>query len=268
MSQQQIVIVTGGAQGIGLATVQKFMTNRAYVIIIDKNPLQAHVKYNLNQLQVNQYGKYRFVQYDFLQVNSIKQFVSDLNEHVLRGQKVDVLVNNHAMFAFGKIGLPGTGSKTQTDCNLDPLTWQKLFNVNVISYAMMMQEIVPFMNEDGSIINLCSTGSFHADAENICYNASKAAVAHMTRCAAKDLAPQKIRVNGVAPGSIFTEASIHHMGLLNKRISEGIKLFSAESPLNRQGSAHEVADLIYFLSTSQSSFIVGQIVGIDGGSLL
>ena len=215
MSKQQIVIVTGGAEGIGFATVQKFMNEGAYVIIIDKNPLQAHVKFNLNQLQAkdnDNHGQYRFVPYDFLHVNSITHFVSEMNERVLKGQKIDVLVNNHAMFAFGKIGIPGTGSKTQTDCNLDPLTWQKLFDVNVISYAIMMQEIVPLMNENGSIINLCSTGSFHADAENICYNASKAAVAHMTRCAAKDLAPQKIRVNGVAPGSILTDASIRHIG--------------------------------------------------------
>jgi len=67
---------------------------------------------------------------------------------------------------------------------------------------------------------------------------------------------------------VFPNNSFTHMSLLNKTISEGSKLFAVESPLNRQGLPVEVADLIYFLTTPQSSFIAGQIVGIDDGSLL
>ena len=189
--------------------------------------------------------------------------------------------------------MPHTGSKTETDCNIPLVEWKKVFEINVISQSMTIQAAIPFMvknkmqikkftnmefaenmkcYERASIVNLCSTGSFHAGAENVCYNSSKAALAHMTRCVAKDVGHSQIRLNGVAPGSVLTKASVDHMKLLfstsKKWLRHGKRAFAKESVMNRQAHPMEIANVIYFLASPQSSFITGQILVADGGALL
>jgi len=253
--RQRVVVVTGGNAGIGSETVTTFLLEGAFVISVD----QTHA----DEVGTN----YVSVKYDFNDLEGIESLAKDIWRHC--GQRpIDVLVINHAVFEFGKVGIPNTGSRTQTDRNLPVASWTNTFDVNVVSYAKLIETVSPFMWGGGSIITLCSTGSFHANAENICYNASKAAVAHLTRCAAKDLADRNIRVNGVAPGSILTQASKHHMRMLNLSVEEGKKRFAAESPLNRQGRPEEIADVIAFLASDKAAFIVGQIITVDGGALL
>jgi 3-oxoacyl-[acyl-carrier protein] reductase len=75
-------------------------------------------------------------------------------------------------------------------------------------------------------------------------------------------------VNGVAPGSILTAASVHHMQLLGLSVEEGTKRFGAQSLLNRQGRPEEIADVISFLASDQAAFVVGQIITVDGGATL
>ena len=263
-SEQKVVIVTGGNAGIGLATVCQFLEEGAYVISVDR----SHEDYSKTYMQqFYTSGNYHQVQYDFAVIHGIKTLARQIFE--LCGRRpIDVLVINHAMFTFGKVGIPGTGSETQTDRNVSVARWHETFDVNVVSYAKLIEAVFPFMEDGGAIVTLCSTGSFDANAENICYNASKAAVAHLTRCAAKDLAQCGVRVNGVAPGSILTQASLNHMRLLNMSEKEGKKRFAAESPLNRQGTPEEIADVISFLASEKAGFIVGQIITVDGGALL
>ena len=260
---EKIVVVTGGHAGIGLATVCKFLSEGATVISIDKS--------HTDGTSTHQGLEYHTLQYDFADIAGIAHLVSSKIAHVLnsRDYHIDVLVLNHAKFAFGKLGLPGFGSGTQTDRNVPSSEWRETFDVNVLSYAKMIEACTPHMRLcTGTVITLCSTGSFCADDENVCYNASKAAVAHLTRCAAKDLAQLGIRVNGVAPGSILTAASAHHMQLLGLSLEDGTKRFGAQSLLNRQGRPEEIANVISFLASDQAAFVVGQIITVDGGAML
>ena len=256
-AHQRVVVVTGGNAGIGLATVTTFLEEGAFVISVD----QTHTDDDIHT------PTYVSIRYDFDDLQGIELLAEDIWNRCGK-RPIDVLVINHAVFEFGKVGIPNTGSKTQTDRNLPVSSWMTTFDVNVISYAKLIETVSPVMWNGGAIITLCSTGSFHANAENICYNASKAAVAHLTRCAAKDLAQSNIRVNGVAPGSILTQASVNHMRMLNLSEEEGKKQFAAESPLNRQGRPEEIADVIAFLASDKATFIIGQIITVDGGPLL
>jgi NAD(P)-dependent dehydrogenase (short-subunit alcohol dehydrogenase family) len=260
---EKIVVVTGGHAGIGLATVCKFLDEGATVISIDKS--------HTDGTHSHAGRTYHTLQYDFADITGIAQLVSGGIAGVLNSRDfhIDVLVLNHAKFAFGKLGLPGFGSNTQTDRNVPCSEWRETFDVNVLSFAKMIEACTPHMRLcTGAVITLCSTGSFCADGENVCYNASKAAVAHLTRCAAKDLAQFGVRVNGVAPGSILTAASVHHMQLLGLSVEEGTKRFGAQSLLNRQGRPEEIADVISFLASEQAAFVVGQIITVDGGATL
>lgn len=260
---ERVVVVTGGHAGIGLATVCNFLSQGATVISIDKS--------HTDGISTHAGRKYHMLQHDFSDVAGIAQLVSGKIARVLNSRDfhIDVLVLNHAKFAFGKLGLPGFGSNTQTDRNVPASEWRETFDVNVLSYAKMIEACTPHMRLcTSAVITLCSTGSFCADGENVCYNASKAAVAHLTRCAAKDLAQFGIRVNGVAPGSILTAASVHHMQLLGLSVEDGTKLFGAQSLLNRQGRPEEIADVISFLASEQAAFVVGQIITVDGGATL
>lgn len=270
MSCRKIVIVTGACAGIGFATACKFLEEGAHVVAIDLPGKEPEDRKRLAAL-LRQNGSARldFIQHDFHDVDGIEQLGRDVYALVGIGEPIDVLVNNHAKFTFGKVGLAGTGSRTQTDRNVTVAEWKQTFDVNVLSYAKLIEVFAPMIRmHTGAIVNLCSTGSFHADAECVCYNASKAAVAHLTRCVAKDLAQFGIRVNGVAPGSILTQASLDHMLLLNLSEKEGKKQFAAGNLLNRQGMPEEIAGVISFLVSRQAAFIVGQIISVDGGALL
>lgn len=260
---EKIVVVTGGRAGIGLATVCKFLDEGATVISIDKS--------HTNGTHSDAGRKYHTLQHDFADITGIAQLVRGGIAGVFNSRDfhIDVLVLNHAKFAFGKLGVPGLGSNTQTDRNVPCSEWRETFDVNVLSYAKMIEACTPHMRlRTGAVITLCSTGSFCADGENVCYNASKGAVATLTRCAAKDLAQFGVRVNGVAPGSILTGASVHHMQQLGLSVEEGTKRFAAQSPLNRQGCPKEIADVISFLASDQAAFVVGQIITVDGGATL
>lgn len=267
---QKIVVVTGAFAGIGFATACKFLEDGAHVIAIDLPTKKLEDETRIaTLLRKHITARFDFIPHDFHDVDGIQELGRHVYSIISIGRPIDVLVNNHAKFTFGKVGLAGTGSRTQTDRNVSVAEWQQTFDVNVVSYAKLIEVFAPMMRtHTGAIINLCSTGSFHADAENICYNASKAAVAHLTRCAAKDLAQFGIRVNGVAPGSILTQASLNHMRLLGLTEEEGKKRFAAESLLNRQGKPEEIADVISFLASEKAAFIVGQIITVDGGALL
>lgn len=287
------VIITGGSNGIGFATACTFLRDKnTHVVIIDKNPVTEICKQKLDKIK-HATSRFSFEEFNFVNTDQIAEMIKKVFHHLLKQQNIHVLINNHAKFGFGKLGIPQTGSKTKTDCNIPIIDWSEMFEINVISHAKTIEAVIPYMSknqvqmqkfenmqcashmksyERGSIINLCSTGSFHADAENVCYNSSKAALAHMTRCVAKDVGQFQIRVNAVAPGSVLTQASEDHMKLLfsteKKWLRRGRRAFAKESVLNRQAHPMEIANVIHFLASPQSSFITGQIIVADGGALL
>jgi dihydroanticapsin dehydrogenase len=168
--------------------------------------------------------------------------------------RVDILVNDAAAFVLK--GLDAT-----------PEDWHRSLGTNVIGTALISRFASEQMkkNGGGAIVNIGSQSAFFAQREFLCYSSTKAAIVHMTRLMALDLAPFKIRVNTVCPGTIVTGATLGHVA------REGITLEQFEATeggrtiLGRTGTPREVAYAILFLASDEASFITAACLLVDGG---
>ena len=194
-----------------------------------------------------------FVHIDTSDRESVKAGVAEVVDAL---GPVDTLVNNAAAFVFGKV-------EDQTDD-----TWTKVFGVNVVGYANCVEAVLPHMRAlgGGSIVNIASISSFIAQPEFVPYNASKGAVAQLTRCLAMDLAPDNIRVNGVCPGTIRTRATDKHIDSLGLDREQAYREFGQDALMNRMGRPEEIANGVLFLASDEASFMTGAHLVIDGGA--
>ncbi len=165
-------------------------------------------------------------------------------------QKVDILIN----VAGGLVG-------RHLVADMEESFWDLVIGLNLKTVFLMTKATLPFMNDGGSIVNFTSQaardgGGFGASA----YATAKGGVLTFTRSMAKELAPRKIRVNAVSPGMINTTFhNVHTKPEIRQKVA-------ASTPLGREGEAPEVADLVMYLASSNSSFITGESVEINGGT--
>lgn len=168
-----------------------------------------------------------------------------------RFKRLDVLVNNAGILEHALLGMiPAVMART-------------VLNVNTLGPLLHMQEAARLMSrhQSGSIINLTSiVGRFGMEGESV-YAASKAAVIGMTMAAAKELAPKNIRVNAVAPGFIDTDMTRQ---LPADKFADRLKSVK----MNRIGRPEDIANVILFLASDSSSYVTGQVIGVDGGMLV
>jgi NAD(P)-dependent dehydrogenase (short-subunit alcohol dehydrogenase family) len=173
---------------------------------------------------------------------------------------VDVLVNNAAH---------GGNYKTLMDSRLD--SWRKTMELNVFATLGLTQQIVPLMKgRDGRIIMINTTGSLRAREAGGAYGGSKAALAHITRCLAKELGPQGIRVNSIHPGHIMGEHWIEHYS--QQAAARGISFdeivaeVSSQHALRYVTDASEIAGTAVFLASDLAKPITGQSIVVDCGA--
>ena len=147
----------------------------------------------------------------------------------------------------------------ETDAEL----FERHIRVNQLGCFLGMKCVVPVMERSGggSIVNISSVAGLRGSPGAIAYSATKWALRGMTKAAAIDLAPKKIRVNSVHPGPIYTE-------MLNVRTPEQNARRVQQVPMRRMGTAEEVARLVVFLLADESGYITGSEVAIDGGATL
>lgn len=245
-------IVTGSGNGIGRAIAVRFAAEGAKITVaeIEEDAGQATV-----EMIQQAGGQAIFSHTDTTDSDAIKATIA-ATKHA-HGE-VDILVNNAAAFVFGKI----------EDVTHDD--WSKVFGVNVVGYANCVREVLPSMRSQngGAIVNIASVSSYIAQPEFIPYNASKGAVAQLTRCLALDLAPDNIRVNAICPGSIRTRATDRHIASLGLDPEESYEDFGADSPMNRMGKPSEIASGALFLASDEASFMTGAHIVIDGGATI
>jgi len=244
----KVMIVSGGASGLGLAAAEKFAKNGYNIVLIDIN---------------EEKGKKAEEKIKGMGVDAIfcKCDISN-NEEVQKAAKVtkekfgraDVLINN--------AGLEVRGSILQ--CDEDD--WDRLYDINLKGIYYMSKAFVPVMLEQGkgAVVNTGSILGYRTVGERAAYSSSKGAIDTLTRSMAFDLAANNIRVNCVVPGAIDTPLL---RGSINDSPdpAETEKFLGSKSVFGRMGTSEEVANVMYFLASDEASFVTGAAYFVDGG---
>lgn len=229
-------IVTGGASGIGLAITQRFLAASASVLIADRRADGA---------EIAKAARAEFFQADVSQESQVAAMFDAARKHFGR---VDILVNNAGIQPLG-VGFSGlTGDLLR-----------RTLDVNVHGVAFGIKHAARTLADGGRVINLASFVGVLATPGGAAYSTSKAAVIHLTKLGAIELAPRRITVNAISPGTILTPAVT---GIAN---NPEIPFIQRRTPLGRLGEPGEVAALCHFLASDEAAYITGQNIGIDGG---
>jgi NAD(P)-dependent dehydrogenase (short-subunit alcohol dehydrogenase family) len=241
--KKQVAIVTGGASGIGFAIAEKFVKNNITTIIIGRN------EEKLNSAKAKLGALCEPVPFDLNHLSAIPELVQNL---VKKYSKIDILVNN-----------AGINLKKEFTEVTDE-DFQKIMLTNVQSIFTISREVVKSMieNKNGSIVNISSMASQYGLPKVIAYSASKGAIEAMTRAMAVELSPKGIRVNCIAPGFIATDMSAK---ALNNDSERKNKVLS-RTPMGALGLPSDVGDAALFLATSESAYITGVVLPVDGGN--
>lgn len=238
----KVAIVTGSTSGMGRATAVLFAKEGAKVVVTGRN--EARAKEVVDEIKAAG-GEGMYVIVDTSNLADCKTLVDKTVEAY---GTVDILMNNAGMLSMSAVAEIGMEE------------WENVFNVNVNSALVLMQQVAPIMKAKGKgvIINTCSVASFAAHHGFGAYISSKHAIAGLTKSMAWELGPE-IRVNGIAPGLIHT-AMVDSIGGL------GALQFMIDScPVKRAGKPEDIATVALFLASDDSSFIDGQVIKVDGG---
>lgn len=243
---KKTVLITGGTRGIGRATALLFAKkgwNVAFTYV--RNTELAN---NLCDEIESSGGNAFAVKCDVANSEECNNAVKSTYEHF---GDLTALVNNAGI------------SQIKLVMDMDDNDWKNMFDVNANGVFYMSRAVISYMlNKDScSIVNVTSMWGRCGASCEAHYSASKSAVIGFTQALAKELGPSGIRVNAIAPGVIMTDMNAHLE-------EEDIKALENETPLCRVGSAEEVANAIYFFASDESSFITGQILGVDGGYVI
>ena len=234
--QGRVVVVTGGARGIGDAIGCSFLEQGATVICLDlQDPVEPR-------------DGVRYLRADISDPASVHAAFEDIARH---DGRVDVLVNNAGIQRVGLIG------------ELSYDTWAAVIDTNITGAFLCDSQVVPVMRRQGSgaIVHIASGAAFNGLPGRAAYSVAKAGLLALTRVMAVELAPVGVRVNAVAPG--FTRT-----GLVNQALDDGSlqeDWMVERVPLGRLAEPEEIARVVRFLAGADASFVTGQVIVVDGG---
>ena len=234
----RVAIVTGGAQGFGLAIVKRFLQSGAEVIIWDKD------KKLLEELKLDQ-NVHKIV----TDVTDYQSVEKSTNESISKCGKIDILVNN--------AGIAGPSFKTWEYPLQD---WQEIIDIDLNGVFYCCKSIVPSMikNNYGRIVNIASIAGKEGNPNAMPYSAAKAGVIALTKSLGKELADKNIAVNCVTPAAaktrIFDQISEEHINYMLSKI-----------PRNRFVKVDELASLVSWMVSEENSFTTGAVFDLSGG---
>jgi NAD(P)-dependent dehydrogenase (short-subunit alcohol dehydrogenase family) len=241
----KIAVITGGNSGIGLATAQRFVSDGAYVFITGRR--QSELDEAVKQIGTNVSG----IQGDVSNLADLDRLYVAVKKQKGR---IDILFANAGV---GELAPLGAITETHFD---------KMFGINVKGLLFTVQKALPLFQDGGSVILNASIAASRGFEGLSVYSATKAAVRSFARSWTVELKNHKIRVNAISPGLIDTPGI--RKGLLQNE--EQIKQFIASQvatiPLGRMGNPDDVAKVVSFLASDDSSFITGIELFVDGGA--
>ena len=242
---KKVALVTGGAKGIGAAIVKKLCEN-GFSVAVNYNQSEQRALSLCSELALSGYSVYP-VKCDVSSSNEVKRMFEDDKNHL---GEVNVLVNNAGVALWGLFD------------ETDDLQWKNILDINLTGTFNCCREALPFMLREkyGRIINISSVwGQVGASCEAV-YSASKAGVIGLTKALSKEYALSGITVNCVAPGVIETD-------MMSRFSDEEKRDICEEIPAGRMGTAEEVAFAVAFFASDAASYVTGQVLGVNGGTV-
>jgi 3alpha(or 20beta)-hydroxysteroid dehydrogenase len=236
----KVIIVTGAAQGMGLATAEMLVEEGAHVIMTDVNGDEgARVAAELGD-------RAQFVRMD---VSEEKDWTTAVDAILARHGRVDGLVNNAAIFINALIE------------EMPPADFRRLIEIDLYGPWLGMRAVVPIMKKarSGSIVNISSVEGLMGHCGRTGYTAAKWGLRGMTKSLALETGPYGVRVNSVQPGAINTPM------LQNGMAGESFDRFFPEVSMNRPGEPNEIAAVTTFLLSDKASYVNGAEITADGG---
>ncbi len=238
---KKLVVVTGAARGIGLATTRKFLDEGWRVAMLDieaetLNAALAAIAKPDDTLAI------------ICDVSVPEQVAAGITAVDAKFGRIDALVNNAGIADFLPIA------------DTDIETWSRIMAINLNGPFICTKACTPLLLEQGgAVVNIVSISGLRASTLRVAYGTSKAALIHLTKQQAAELGNNGVRVNAVAPGPVDTEmAKKVHSAEIRADYHDVI-------PLNRYGLEEEIAEAIFFLSSDKASYINGQVLAVDGG---
>ena len=239
----KIAVITGGNSGIGLATAKRFVSEGAYVFISGRR--QKELDLALSQIGKNVIGIQGDVS-NLADLDRLYNTVKDQKGHL------DILFANAGIAQFAPLG------------EISEEHFDNIFHINVKGLLFTIQKALPLFQDGGSIILNASVASSKGVEETSVYSASKAAVRSFARTWTADLRHRKIRVNAISPGPIDTP--IFSSLTQNEEQMDQFKNYIVNTvPMGRMGSPDEIAKVVSFLASNESSYITGIELFVDGG---
>ena len=244
----KVAVVTGAQTGIGRAIAERLAAEGAAVAVADVNDAG-----NVARGILKSGGRALFVHADVADEASVQRMVEAT---VAEFGRVDILVNNAAI---------ASGMRMRPFEQISVAEWRRMQDVNAMGPFLCARAVSPHMRKQqyGRIVNLTSGTAFKGAPFLLDYVASKGAVMTMTRSLARELGPDSVTVNAVSPGYTLTEGV-----LANKEFLEATRQAAINSrALPRDGWAADIVGAVAFLASDDASFISGQILAVDGGSV-
>ncbi|GEK33786.1 SDR family oxidoreductase [Kurthia sibirica] len=242
--KDKVAIITGGTGGIGIATAIRFVEEGASVILADLDEEKgkrviAELAYGQEVIQFMAVDVTNEEAVEKLMVQTLKLF-----------NKIDIIVNG-----------AGINQQEMLIENLTFPNWQHIIAVNTTSIFFMMKHALPHMEAGSAIVNIASIAGMKGQKLVAAYTASKSAVIGLTKATATEYGRKNIRINAVAPGVIDTPM------VDEWKATDKWPILSIANALKRLGKPREVAHTILFLASEEASFITGETVVVDGGTL-
>lgn len=244
--EMRVALVTGATRGIGKQIALELAEN-GYNIALNYRTMSEEVENLKKEIESNGV-KCLLVNGD---VSSFEACENMINETISEYGQIDVLINNAGITKDGLL------------MRMKQEDFTKVIDINLVGTFNMTRNVIPYMikKRSGRIINVASVVGITGNAGQTNYSASKAGIIGFTKSLAKEVASRNILVNAIAPGFITTDMT----DVLSDSVKESI---GTQIPLNRMGTAREVAKVVKFLASEDSSYITGQVINIDGGMVM